>query len=88
MDEEPDPQTVYEDLAKETSRGLGVPVLFGSALRGFGVRRLLKAIRTRTPAPRRRRSGCWRKAKRRSCSRPAMAGRWAGWRWRASSAAR
>jgi elongation factor G len=51
MDEEPDPQVVYRDLAEETGRGLGVPVLFGSALKGFGVRRLLKAIRHETPAP-------------------------------------
>ena len=51
MDETPDPKTVYEDLAKETGRGLGVPVLFGSALRGFGVRRLLKALRHEAPGP-------------------------------------
>lgn len=51
MDEEPDPKTVYADLANETGRGLGVPVLFGSALKGFGVRRLLKALRHEAPAP-------------------------------------
>jgi elongation factor G len=51
MDEEPDPQTVYQDLAKETGGNLGVPLLFGSALKGFGVRRLLKAIRHEAPAP-------------------------------------
>ncbi len=51
MDETPEPETVYQDLARETGRGLGVPVMFGSALRGFGVRRLLKAIRHEAPAP-------------------------------------
>jgi elongation factor G len=51
MDEEPDRETVLQDLARETGRGLGVPVLFGSALKGFGVRRLLKAIRHEAPAP-------------------------------------
>jgi len=51
MDEEPDPMTVYADLARETGGNLGVPVLFGSALRGFGVRRLLKAIRHEAPSP-------------------------------------
>ncbi|MFN3726951.1 MAG: elongation factor G [Allosphingosinicella sp.] len=51
MDEEPDPKTVYADLANETGRGLGVPLLFGSALKGFGVRRLLKALRHEAPGP-------------------------------------
>ncbi len=51
MDETPDAATVYADLAKETGGNLGVPVLFGSAAKGFGVRRLLKAIRHEAPAP-------------------------------------
>lgn len=51
MDEIPEPATVFRDLARETGQGLGVPVLFGSALKGFGVRRLLKALRHEAPAP-------------------------------------
>src|SRR3712207_1420657 len=51
MDEVPDPKTVYADLARETGEGLVVPVLFGSALNGFGVRRLMKAFRHDVPAP-------------------------------------
>ena len=51
MDETPDLPTVLADLAKETRENLGVPVLFGSALNGFGVRRLLKALRHEAPAP-------------------------------------
>jgi elongation factor G len=51
MDEKPDPKAVLADLAKETGEHLGVPVMFGSALHGSGVRRLLKALRHETPAP-------------------------------------
>ncbi len=51
MDEKPDLPTILTDLARETRRNLGVPVLFGSALNGFGVRRLLKALRHETPEP-------------------------------------
>jgi elongation factor G len=51
MDEKPDLPTVLADLARETRENLGVPVLFGSALNGFGVRRLLKALRHEAPAP-------------------------------------
>jgi elongation factor G len=51
MDETPDLPTVLADLARETRENLGVPVLFGSALNGFGVRRLMKALRHETPAP-------------------------------------
>jgi elongation factor G len=51
MDETPDQQTVLADLAKETAENLAVPVLFGSAINGFGVRRLLKALRHEAPAP-------------------------------------
>ena len=51
MDEAPDLATVLTDLARETRDNLGVPVLFGSALNGFGVRRLLKALRHEAPWP-------------------------------------
>jgi elongation factor G len=51
MDETPDPRVVYEDLSRETQENLVVPVLFGSALNGFGVRRLLKALRHDAPGP-------------------------------------
>lgn len=51
MDMVPDPKTVLTDLARETQENLGVPVLFGSAANGFGVRRLLKALRHETPEP-------------------------------------
>jgi elongation factor G len=51
MDETPDPKIVYEDLSRETRENLVVPVLFGSALNGFGVRRLLKALRHDAPGP-------------------------------------
>ena len=51
MDETPEPATVLADLARETRDNLGVPVFFGSALNGFGVRRLLKALRHETPGP-------------------------------------
>jgi elongation factor G len=51
MDETPDPKTVLADLARETGEHLGVPVMFGSALNGFGVRRLLKALRHEAPVP-------------------------------------
>lgn len=48
-DETPDLQTVFADLVKETREGLVVPVMFGSALNGFGVRRLLKMLRHEAP---------------------------------------
>ncbi len=51
MDETPDPQLVFADLSRETGEGLAVPVLFGSALNGFGVRRLMKAFRHDVPSP-------------------------------------
>jgi elongation factor G len=50
-DQEPDLATVFGDLKRETADGLIVPIFFGSALNGFGVRRLLKALRHDTPAP-------------------------------------
>jgi elongation factor G len=51
MDETPELSTVVADLARETRENLGVSVFFGSALNGFGVRRLLKALRHEAPAP-------------------------------------
>ena len=51
MDEVPDRQTVFDDLAKETGAGQIVPVLFGSAANGHGIRRLLKTLRHETPSP-------------------------------------
>jgi elongation factor G len=51
MDEIPEPQTIFADLARETSDNLGVSVLFGSAAGGSGVRRLLKALRHEAPGP-------------------------------------
>jgi elongation factor G len=47
----PSRDTVFGDLVKEMNQGLIVPVFFGSAINGFGVRRLLKALRHETPAP-------------------------------------
>jgi elongation factor G len=51
MDEVPDRETVFADLAKETGAGQIVPVLFGSATGTAGVRRLMKALRHEAPAP-------------------------------------
>ncbi|MEA3036874.1 MAG: elongation factor [Sphingomonadales bacterium] len=51
MDEAPDLATIFADIARETRENLVVPVLFGSALNGFGVRRLMKALRHDAPAP-------------------------------------
>lgn len=50
-DEEPDLPTVCDDLRRETAEGLIVPVMLGSAINGFGIRRLLKALRHDTPPP-------------------------------------
>jgi len=51
MDETPDRETVFADLAKDTGEGQIVPVLFGSATSTQGVRRLMKALRHEAPAP-------------------------------------
>jgi elongation factor G len=51
MDEAPTREKVLQDLARETSESLGVPVLFGSASSSWGVRRLLKALRHEAPGP-------------------------------------
>ena len=45
----PSQDAVFADLVRETREGLIAPVFFGSALNGFGVRRLLKALRHDTP---------------------------------------
>ena len=50
-DEQPDLKTVSGDLKRETAEGLVVPVMLGSATHGYGMRRLLKALRHDTPAP-------------------------------------
>nr|WP_281061205.1 elongation factor G [Sphingobium sp. Sx8-8] len=42
---------IFADLARETASGWIVPVLFGSASNGFGIRRLLKMLRHDTPQP-------------------------------------
>src|SRR3546814_4920526 len=47
----PSQETVLADLASETASNLVVPVLFGSATTGFGIRRLLKMLRHDTPHP-------------------------------------
>ena len=52
MDEEPEPGLVLSDLAADTGGNKVVPVLFGSAATGGGVRRLLKLLRHETPNPR------------------------------------
>ncbi|HYA79541.1 MAG TPA: elongation factor G [Methylocystis sp.] len=49
-DIEPPRDQVFDDLAKELQAGIIVPVLFGSALRGAGVTRLLKALRHEAPS--------------------------------------
>ncbi len=50
-DQVPEPGTVFADLTRETSDNLGVSVLFGSAQNGWGIRRLLKALRHEAPGP-------------------------------------
>ena len=45
----PERDIVFNDLVRETREGLIAPVFFGSAMNGFGVRRLLKALRHDTP---------------------------------------
>ena len=51
MDQVPEAQTIFSDLARETGENLGVSVLFGSAQSCWGVRRLLKALRHEAPGP-------------------------------------
>ncbi|MDB5446527.1 MAG: hypothetical protein JWQ97_1844 [Phenylobacterium sp.] len=49
----PSRDAVFADLMREMNEGLIVPVFFGSAQSGFGVGRLLKALRHETPLPER-----------------------------------
>ena len=49
----PSRDAVFADLVKEMNEGQIVPVLFGSAQSGFGVGRLLKALRHEAPLPER-----------------------------------
>ena len=48
-DEAPALDVIFSDLHRELADGKAVPVLFGSALNGFGIRRLLKMLRHDTP---------------------------------------
>jgi elongation factor G len=50
-DETPDQDRIFADLVREMNEGLIAPVLFGEALKGFGVERLLKAIRHDAGSP-------------------------------------
>jgi len=47
----PSRDAVFADLVREMNDGLIVPVFFGAAQNGFGVRRLLKALRHEAPPP-------------------------------------
>lgn len=47
----PSRDLVFADLVREMNEGLIVPVFFGSAQNGFGVRRLLKALRHEMAPP-------------------------------------
>lgn len=51
MDQIPEQDRILHDLARETGESLGVPVLFGSAASGWGIGRLLKALRHEAPGP-------------------------------------
>jgi elongation factor G len=48
-DETPSLETIFSDLATDVRQGKITPVFFGSAAQGFGVRRLLKAVRHEAP---------------------------------------
>ncbi|MBL8564774.1 MAG: elongation factor G [Hyphomicrobiaceae bacterium] len=47
---EPPKDRVFDDLTRELAEGLICPVLIGSAARGHGISRLLKALRHEAPA--------------------------------------
>ena len=51
MEQTPSQERILKDLARETSESLAVPVLFGSADSGWGIGRLLKALRHEAPGP-------------------------------------
>jgi len=44
-DETPELSLVFADIVRELNEGLVAPVLFGDTMKGFGIRRLLKALR-------------------------------------------
>ncbi len=50
-DAQPSRDLVFADLVREMNEGLITPVFFGSAVNGFGLRRLLKGLRHETPLP-------------------------------------
>jgi elongation factor G len=50
-DVQPSKEEIYEHLKKEVGAGQIVPVLVGSGLQDFGVRRLWKSLRHDTPGP-------------------------------------
>ncbi len=47
----PEQELVFADLVKELNQGLITPVFFGDSAKGWGVRRLLKALRHDAAAP-------------------------------------
>ncbi len=51
MDQPPVQAAIFADFKRETEENLSVSVLFGSATNGWGVRRLLKALRHDAPWP-------------------------------------
>jgi elongation factor G len=50
MDEQPSLERVLKDLTDEAQANQVVPVMFGSALNGFGVHRLMKMLRHEAPS--------------------------------------
>jgi elongation factor G len=50
MDEQPTLDRVLKDLTDEARAGWVVPVMFGSALNGYGIHRLLKMLRHEAPS--------------------------------------
>jgi elongation factor G len=50
-DETPEPELVFGDIVRELNEGLIVPVLLGDSIKGYGVGRLLKALRHDAAAP-------------------------------------
>jgi elongation factor G len=50
MDEKPSLERVLKDLTDEARANWVVPVMFGSALNGFGIHRLLKMLRHEAPS--------------------------------------
>jgi elongation factor G len=50
-DETPDQELIFADLVRDLNEGLITPVFFGDSLKGFGVGRLLKALRHDAGSP-------------------------------------